>query len=143
MGPGGRGKDRACPQGRPCSFILVGNTQCLIICLPSWLRLQNDTQTTSFSSPSCLVTMLTCCREGFRHCRNVFFRFPLTRFSMLIGFLLQACARVSASHTSLKVLNVVCFLHPLLQQELQFTQVLEAELPDLKAMDSGLAEHLS
>jgi hypothetical protein len=87
------------------------------------------------------MMLLTCCRVGFRHCRNVFFRFPFSGFSMLICFLLQAYTRVC--NTSLNILIVVRFLHPLLQQGPQFTQALEAELQGLKAADGGLAEHFS
>lgn len=52
------------------------------------------------------------------------------------------CTHPATPHL-LKVLIVVGFLHPLLQQGPQFTQALEAELQGLKAADGGLAEHFS
>ena len=52
------------------------------------------------------------------------------------------CTHPATPHL-LKVLIVVGFLHPLLQQGPQLTHVLKAELQGLEATDGGLAEHLS
>lgn len=41
---------------------------------------------------------LICCSVGFGHCRNMFSKLPLTRFSILVRFLFRACTRVSALH---------------------------------------------
>lgn len=130
---------RAPGKGDPAASYSSRWEQSMCDHLPLWCWLQNHSGTTSFCSPRCLAKMLICRRMGFRHCRNMFPRFPHAILDASLLFLVGLYQGLFFAH----LLKVLSFLQPLLQQGPQLTHILETELQDLKAGDGHLAEHLS